>query len=292
MPIPCDPGAGCTIHTMVSKADLSLYLVAIKSFLRFYSGVAVVVHSDGSLRPLDEALLSRHIPGCQVIAADKADEHARQVLSADSFLYRLRGWDASYRRVIDTDLWSTTPKRIIFDSDILVLGPPREVIDWIEQASAPFLMGQPPRQVAPAGSPKHIQALFRDQVSAISARLALPNLFLDGSTGGFYGCVGDELSVARVERLVQTCLELGIPMQQWGGEQAIVIYLLSTAGASRLDTNLYLNFDFDLVDRVGRARLVHFLGYCRYHKNVYLDQATQVAKSLARAGARRLAVAV
>jgi hypothetical protein len=291
-PISCDPGASCALHTMVSKADLPLYLVAIKSFLRFYPGVGILAHSDGSLRPQDEALLTRHIPGCQVIAAEQADERARQVFGPDSFLFRLRGWDASYRRIIDTDLWSNTPKRIIFDSDILVLDRPQEVIDWIDRGTTPFLMGQPARQVMPPGTSKHIQALFRDQVNAISARLGVPSLFLDGTTGGFYGCVGDELSTGRVERLVQTCLDLGIPMQQWGGEQAIVIYLLSTAGANRLDTSLYFNFDFDLVDRVGRAKLVHFLGYCRYHKNIYVEQAAVIANRLARSGISGLAAAL
>jgi hypothetical protein len=70
-------------------------------------------------------------------------------------------------------------------------------------------------------------------------------------------------------------------MQQWGGEQCVVIYLLSTAGATRLDPSLYFNFDFEHVDKVNAANLVHFIGYCRFYQNVYPHRAAQVARSLA-----------
>src|SRR5207244_4240278 len=49
-PIPCNPSGSCGVHTMLSAVDLPLYLVGIKSLLRFYNSMAVVVHSDGTLR--------------------------------------------------------------------------------------------------------------------------------------------------------------------------------------------------------------------------------------------------
>src|SRR5690242_19786768 len=79
-PIPCDPDATCAIHTMLSQRDLPLYLAAIKSFLRWYPNVAVVVHSDGTLRERDEAAMSRHVPCCKVVSAAEADAHARSTL--------------------------------------------------------------------------------------------------------------------------------------------------------------------------------------------------------------------
>src|SRR5207253_5987576 len=118
-PVACEPDAPCAVHTMVGSKDFPLYLAAIKSFLRFYPSVAVIVHSDGSLQEHDEVALRRHMPGCQVVSAAEADARARSTLGADSLLWQCRGWDASYRRVIDTELWNSTPKRIIMDSDIL-----------------------------------------------------------------------------------------------------------------------------------------------------------------------------
>ena len=72
-PMRCDPKASCAIHTMLSARDTPLYLAAIKSFLRYYPDVAVVIHSDGTLRNADNELLNRHIPGCTLISAEAAD---------------------------------------------------------------------------------------------------------------------------------------------------------------------------------------------------------------------------
>ena len=65
---------------MLSRVDLPLYLVAIKSFLRFYQDVGVVVHSDGTLDAASEAIISRHVPGCRIVPvslADRCDPDAR-----------------------------------------------------------------------------------------------------------------------------------------------------------------------------------------------------------------------
>src|SRR5262249_42556599 len=142
-PVPCEPGAQCALHTVLSGKDLPLYLAAVKSFLRFAPAVAVVVHSAGALHERDGGALHRPLPGCKVIGAAEADARARATLDPDSLLARFRGWDASWRRVIDTEIWGFTRKRIIMDSDILTLRPPSEVIRWIENEEGPFLLGQP-----------------------------------------------------------------------------------------------------------------------------------------------------
>src|SRR5436309_14214237 len=75
-PLACNPDASCTIHTVLSKKDLPLYLAAIKSFLRFYSDVAVLTYSDGSLDAHDEKQLRDHIPGARVVSTSDADTRA------------------------------------------------------------------------------------------------------------------------------------------------------------------------------------------------------------------------
>lgn len=264
---------------MLGQRDLPLYLVAIKSFLRWYPNVAVVAHSDGTLYERDEATMSRHIPGCKVVTASEADALACSTLGADSYLFKCRSWDASYRRVIDTHLWSKTGKRIIMDSDILVLRRPHEIIEWIETHTAPFLFGQPPSTEATAPSPggkKHIQTIFREKVGDISRKLGLTNAFPQGATSGFYGCTEKELALEKLERIIRVCSEIGIPMREWGSEQCIVIYLLASAGGTRLNPDLYLNFDFDQVEKLRNAHAVHFLGYCRYYMDLYPRLAAEI----------------
>lgn len=280
-PITCQPDADCAIHTMLSQRDLPLYLAAIKSFLRWYPNVAVVVHSDGTLQTRDATTVSRHVPGCKVVTAAEADARACAMLGRDSFLFECRSWDPCYRRLLDTELWNSTPKRIIMDSDILVLRSPDDVIEWIERGQTPFLIGQPAATTSATGR-KNVQAIFREKVGTISQRLGLPNRFPQGATAGFYGCLGSELSLPELERIIRVCLDLDIPMREWGSDQCIVIYLIAAAEAIRLDADRYLNFDFDQVDKVKNAHVVHFLGYCRYYKDLYPSLAAEVIAELTR----------
>jgi hypothetical protein len=271
---------------MLSAQDVPLYLVAVKSFLRFYNTVAVVVHSDGTLDGASAALIRRHVPGCRVIPAAEADDHARRSLGEGSFLFRWRGVDASYRRLIDTELWSSSPKRIIMDADILTLRPPRQVIEWVEGGESPFLLGGGPDADAPydpasSGGHKHMQNIFRQKLGQVSEATGLPKKFLHGATAAFYGC-GGELSLERIEHLLKQCLDRGIPMHEWGADQCIVVYLLTAAGASRLDRERYFNFAPEFVDRLATAELVHFFGLYRFYKNLYTDLASDIATSLTR----------
>jgi hypothetical protein len=114
---------------MLGHAELQMYLVAIKSFLRFRPQSRVTAHSDGSLSPNDEALLRQHVPGIRVIERVEANERAKKELN--SYLAEWRSRDASWRRVIDTELWCETPRRMIIDSDILTIRKPDAVLDWI-----------------------------------------------------------------------------------------------------------------------------------------------------------------
>ncbi len=283
-PLPCDPAAGCEVHTMLGARDLPMYLLAVKSLLRFGPPVGVVIHSDGTLTSREVNLLRNQLPGARLVDAAEADARARTALGADSFLWRCRGFDVNYRRLIDTELWCNTPKRIIMDSDVLVLRPPQEVIDWVERGDGPFLIGVPPKNAGPTEkdtdlSKVHVQGVFRVKLQEIAAGVGLPAEFLDGTTAGFYGCT-NELSLDRVERLVKTCLDLKLPLHHWGSDQCMVIYLLSVTRAVRLNPELYLNFWPEDLPRVAGAHVVHFLGTNRFYKHVYTSEAVKVVRAL------------
>lgn len=279
-PLPCEPSAKCMLQTMLSKRDVPLYLPAIKSFLRFCSKVAVVVHSDGSLDDESVRLLQAHVPGLRVILPPEANTRADQKLGADSFLGRWRRHDASYRRVLDTELWCDTPKRIIMDADVITVRCPDQIIDWIENGSGAFLFGQPPDGEPPATpGRKHIQTIFREKTPQMAARLGLPATFPQGATSGFYGC-SNELSLERLEQAIHAGEAEGIPMPEWGSEQCIVIYLLCASGAVRLNPKHYVNFDPSCMPLVEGVHSLHFYGTYRYYKHLYTRLAAQTASEL------------
>jgi hypothetical protein len=287
-PTPCRPDATCEVHTMLSARDFAMYLVAAKSFLRFHPTVAVVIHDDGSLDRRCMELLGRHVPGCRIVQPAAADRLAEEALKPWPLLYRFRGVDCCWRRLVDTDLWSRTPKRIIMDSDIITLGPLSEVISWIELGERPFLIGQPPMPAVGYPTPRserippnaHIQTKFKAKLTELAASIGAPAAFEDGTTAGFYGCLRHDMPFERIESLLRACQQAGLPLEEWGGDQCAVIFLLSMAKALRLDPTRYINFAPDAVGLVDNAALIHFYGTNRFLKNIYSRLAAQMVSSL------------
>jgi len=259
-----------------------MYLLAIKSFVSWVNEVKVVVHSDGTLSSDDFAAVARHVTGVRFVRFDEADVHARRALADFPFLLRWRSVDAAYRRLIDIELWRTASRAIILDSDVLTNRRPDEVMQWIENGTRPFMLGQPPDDKTRMEGPRstdHVQAHFLRMVPEISERLGVSPLFVQGGTAGFCGYF-DEISLERIESALRTAVELGLPMEQWGGDQCLVIYLLSTRGGVRLPPDQYFNFEPSVRENVGEARVIHFYGTHRFEGGVYPRLAAAVVRRL------------
>jgi hypothetical protein len=281
-PLRSDPEASCEVHTMLGTADVTMYTLAVKSLLSYVPNIAVVVHSDGSLTSRDASHIAAHIQGVRFVQHDEADQRAAVKLRDLPFLARWRATDAAYRRLIDIELWRRTQRIIILDADVLTHHEPREVIEWIDHGTAPFLLGQPSKadaRQADTRQPEHVQAQFLLHVPQISRHLGLRPLFVQGATAGFCGYFS-ELSLPRVEAALRAAVDLALPMRQWGGDQCLVIYLLSTAGALRLPPDRYINFEPSIRDEAQDMCMVHFYGTHRFHGLVYPRIAADVVKRL------------
>ena len=274
---------------MLGHADLLMYLTAIKSFLRFRPRAGVAAHSDGSLSARDEDLLRAHVPGIRIVAAREADDRAARDLNP--FLAEWRVRDASWRRVIDTELWCETPRRMIIDSDILTVRRPDAVLEWIAgegmNAGRPLMFGAvdpKPAGPIPEGTGKrHIQDVFRERLAHVAAAANLPPEFYQGGTSGYYGCTR-EISLEEIERLIHAGLTAGVPMAEWGGEQCLVVFRLSTADPIRLDIRKYFNFGPETLDRLSEAAVIHFFGTYRFDRGIYPRLAREVVRDLKRLG--------
>jgi hypothetical protein len=67
-----------------------------------------------------------------------------------------------------------------------------------------------------------------------------------------------------------------------------VIYLLSVAGAERLDPVGNFNFDPTCASRIAAAEILHFYGTYRFHDGLYPRLAAGVAASLKAARPRTM----
>jgi hypothetical protein len=245
--------------------------------------VAVLIHSDGTVDRATVALLQEHVRGCRFVEPMEADARAAKVLSPA--LVQWRNVDAAYRRLMDTALWSRTERRVIMDSDILVLDRPEELIEWFTCGTHPVLLGgnehaTPGPSPAPTG---HIQNIFRHHVPEISRAIGYPGHFLQGTTAGLYGCA-DELNFETIERLLLICAELKLPMRQWGADQCLVIYVLSNTGGKPLNPARYVNFGPEQVSKIYTSAVAHFFGTYRFHRGLYPRLAGRVARAVASSG--------
>jgi hypothetical protein len=131
-----DPSGSVVLYTLLHKAGVRPYLLAAKSFLRYCSGVEVVVQSDGTLD--DEACgeLKRHIENVCILNRRLTDDF-------------LRKWLAGFTLGVDLDtcrifiplklinVLARFPGRrvIVFDSDLLFLRRPDAVLEWMKSRS-------------------------------------------------------------------------------------------------------------------------------------------------------------
>jgi hypothetical protein len=279
-PLASDRASSCEVHTMLGERDVTMYLLAVKTLLSLVGRLSVVVHSDGSLDAAAVARLRRHVTHIKVVDHATADDRAARALEPFPLLAKWRTHDAAYRRLVDVELWRETPRVIILDSDVLTNSYPAEVAAWAENGSRAFLLGQPARQSSDSGESTHVQAQFLAKVPEISAALGRTPSFIQGGTAGFCGYL-NEITLEVTERALNAALAAGLPMQQWGGDQCLVIYLLSTGSATRLPADRYLNFDPTVRAAAEKACIIHFYGTHRFHARVYPRLAAQAVRRLA-----------
>lgn len=270
-PTPAFPNASCSMHSLVSRQDFPLYILAAKSLLRFQPKLDVNVYSDGTLRAAQCAILEAHIPGIKIISCEEADREAKRRLISYPRLRQARQYYSSWRRLVDSAIWCQTPFRITCDSDILTCSRPTELLQWLRSPTLTLLMGKGRRleegDLNDQGTKwdQFVQQRFKGQIPTIAHRLGWPGVFEDGVTGGFYGCATDVLSLQRIEEFLEACAQDDVRLDQWGSEQCAIIYLLSIQPCRRLNPETYLNFYPECVDALSKAHIVHFIGGNRFY---------------------------
>lgn len=127
----CNPDAEIEIHTLTNHYYVPMYLGALKSFLRFYDNVAVIVHDDGSLAGNDQNLLKEHVKGIRIIDRRSADRETGKALDKFPNCKKYRQKILDSFQVFDFLLLGKKNKFISMDCDLLFLKKPQELINWV-----------------------------------------------------------------------------------------------------------------------------------------------------------------
>lgn len=131
-PLECNPHAKTEIHTITGHYHLFMYITALKSLLRFYDNVAIVVHdADGTLSDDDKNILQHHIGGIVIIDKMIADKQMKVILHSFPRCQKYRSHILNSLELLDNGLLANTEKIITMNSDVLFLKTPEELIHWI-----------------------------------------------------------------------------------------------------------------------------------------------------------------
>lgn len=266
-------GSSVAVVSMVSRPDLTMYLVAIKSFLA--RGIIGEVHvlDDGSLRPHDVQRLNEHIPFCKV----------QQIGSVDVPEGCPRGgcWERlTYLADLNQDRYV-----IQLDSDTLSLGTLTSVQDLVTEDRSFVICGDAHQNeivgfrevIPPEGD--HVQS--RVERVLTSHPSAGTSKYVRGCAG-FSGFAPATATIEAIKYWSVTMSELvgDTAWQQWGSEQITSNLIVANATASEvLPFPNYTGFFPEVIGRSPESELIHFIGANRFKHGSYARLAKQFIRS-------------
>ena len=119
------------VHSLVCHRHMYNYILAIKSLLRFYNDVTVIVHDDGSLTKKDKRTIKKHIKNINIIDRGYADAKINRILDHYPNCRRYRDAFVNALQLFDYMLLCESEKIVSLDSDILFFKKPDTLIDWL-----------------------------------------------------------------------------------------------------------------------------------------------------------------
>src|SRR5665647_2855179 len=123
------------IHSVICHRHTYNYILAIKSLLRFYTDVTVIVHDDGSLTKKDKDTIRKHIKNINIIDRDYADVKINKILECYPNCRRYRVEFENALQLFDFALLCKSNKIVSLDSDILFFKKPNTLIDWLRDGN-------------------------------------------------------------------------------------------------------------------------------------------------------------
>ncbi len=261
--------APLTLLSMVSHADVVMYLIAVKSLYRRLGRGKIVIVDDGSLTEADRDLLGEHLGHPTIVALSSVDTGSCPKGGT---------WE---RLILILDL--TAEDYVIqVDSDTLATGMVDEVATCIEDNRAFTLgtrMGQ--RFVTLREAAARISDVAGEHVQ-LAAERAMAHLdgcdrrrYVRGSSG-FAGFARGGFRSADLEVFSGEMSGLiGERWNRWGSEQVASNYVVANSpGSQVLPYPKYACFDLAM-EPAGSAFL-HFIGTNRFDRGVYATLANRV----------------
>ncbi|WP_431065177.1 hypothetical protein [Methylotuvimicrobium sp.] len=286
--IETNPDAQTSIHTIVPHRYLNAFLLAIKSFLRFYSDVAVYVHDDGSLTSKDIDIIKEHIKNVIILKKSEADRYFNENIN-DPFLSKVRSSYTSYLKLFDPAFRSKSERIMLLDTDTLFLKRPDSIIEWVKNGGDSWY------HLAPRGNMKivkdntntakpsspHIQTLIMEQLDEINAALSRNYKIEQGFCAGFIGYNAKDVNLVELKALLTNLHNrFADRIFKWGSEQTIHGLILCGNNANPLPIEDYFVYTQNNANSAKNGTFIHFVGENRFYKMNYPRFARNVIQSM------------
>ena len=273
-PLRLDPKADVVVVSQLYSPDVTMYLLAAKSFARYVPIREFEIVDDGLTRN-ERELLQEHL----------GRVHFTPIASVDTGSCPRGGCWERFFTLARRNLGSYV---IQLDSDTLTISRPSEVLDCIS-ASRTFTLGTPTgrnlvsveaaSQNAAADPHPHVQNRAEQALVRLTNSKQL--LYVRGCAG-FTGFGTGQLRLDRIEELsAELAALLGKDVfSQWGSEQVMSNLMASNApNALVLPVETYPFWAPG--HRTDGLALIHFFGTFRFIEGMYLRQALRVIRVLA-----------
>jgi hypothetical protein len=274
-PIAFDSSSPAIVFSQLPHKDLIMFLVALRSFVRYAPIKGVHLLNDGSVTAEDKALLYEQIPG--LIFHELADFRSAACPSGGCWERLLGIADLVRDHYV-----------IQLDSDTLAISVIDEVVECVRSDTS-FTLGTWDRQMFEAMSDRagqakeiiagegnsHIQVLAEANLDKLSGYESLR--YVRGCAG-FAGFAARSFSRERIESLSQEMYAaIGAKWNTWGSEQfASNVIVANSDRAAVLPHPKYC-----ACNRVqAETSFIHFIGGCRFKDGTYARLGKRVIGEL------------
>lgn len=265
------PGAVCSanshteIHSLVCHSDVNMYLIAIKSFLRYYTNIGVVVHDDSSLTENDKDILKKHIINIKIISFNEVFQSFHKEFKAlfpavDSNIQHLARTRRQLFKLFSFVLYGNNKKIISMDSDIIFQNRPDEIIEWIEKDDFTAFYNV------------DLKCALGTAKETMVKEFGFP--IIKKFNSGFIG-YQNNIDIEEVKQYLP--IYTNYP-QIDQGDQSLFAILLSKRGAQPLNEKYYSVFNRQNYNK--NSKMIHFIYPNRFYNGVYFKLAKNVCKDL------------
>lgn len=271
--VKCDPDSEVMILSQLYHPDLTMYMLAAKSFARFLRPKGFVIVDDG-LTQGDKDVLRAHFEHIQFVPSEAMRDGACPV-------------GGCWERLLALSAFNKDHYVIQLDADTLTISAPEEVLQCVA-AGRTFTLGtssgthfvsfDEASRHAHAHDSSHVQNRAERALGQYPGKESMR--YVRGCAG-FTGFAKGQLARNRIEEFSGQMEALigAAKWREWGSEQVTSNYMAANVpDAMVLPVDRYPFWAPSVSIKV--AALLHFFGTFRYSAGMYLRQARKVIACL------------